>query len=99
MSSVLIEFTQLGLLIWETNSDFFSSEAGARVIFLPRARTVLYSLQSPCIHCLLLRSQGNSASSMAKQMNKQNKTHRYREQTGGCQGGRDVGRDGLGVWD
>lgn len=47
MSSVLIEFTQLGLLIWETNSDLFSSEAGARVIFLPCARTVLYSLQRP----------------------------------------------------
>ena len=47
MSSVLIEFTQLGLLIWETNSDFFSSEAGARVIFLPCLQMVLYSLRSP----------------------------------------------------
>ena len=65
--SVLIESTQLGLLIWKMNSDLFSSEAGARVIFLPCLQMVLYSLRSPCVHCLLLRSQGSSASSMAKQ--------------------------------
>ena len=30
---------------------------------------------------------------------KQEQTHRHREQTCGCQGGGDVGRDGVGVWD
>ena len=46
-------------------------------IYIPTNRSIaLYSLQSPCIHCLLLRSQGNSASSMAKQVNKQNKQER-----------------------
>ena len=29
---------------------------------------------------------------------KQKQTHRHREQTCGCQGGRGWGRDGLGVW-
>ena len=29
---------------------------------------------------------------------KQKKTHRYREQTCGCQGGGGWGRDGVGVW-
>ena len=30
---------------------------------------------------------------------KQKQTHRYKEQTCGCQGGGGTGRDGLGVWD
>ena len=30
---------------------------------------------------------------------KQNQTHRFREQTYGCQGGVKWGREGLGVWD
>ena len=29
---------------------------------------------------------------------KQKQTHRHREQTRGCQGGRGSGREGLGVW-
>ena len=37
-------------------------------IYIPTNRSIaLYSLRSPCVHCLLLRSQGSSASSMAKQ--------------------------------
>ena len=30
---------------------------------------------------------------------KQKQTHRHKEQTCGCQGGREWERDGLGVWD
>ena len=30
---------------------------------------------------------------------KQKQTYRHREWTGGCQGGRQWGRDRLGVWD
>ena len=30
---------------------------------------------------------------------KQKQTHRHREQTYGCQGGRECRRVGLGVWD
>ena len=30
---------------------------------------------------------------------KQKQTHRHREQTCGCQGGGEWGRDELGVWD
>ena len=29
---------------------------------------------------------------------KQKENHRHREQAGGCQGGRDWGRDGVGGW-
>ena len=29
---------------------------------------------------------------------KQKQTHRYREETSGCQRGEWVGQDGLGVW-
>lgn len=38
-----MKFTQLGLLIWEMNSDLFSSEAGALIVFLPCPWTVLHS--------------------------------------------------------
>ena len=55
---------------------------------LDRERQILYNI----IYMWNLKSKTN-------EQTKQKQSHRYREQTDGCQSGRVGGRDNWGVWD